>query len=422
MKRHWTHDELEAEWRVWPDEESLIKDKRGSTRIGFAEGTYTFTISSVNANGTTFVPLEPGPTITRTLQGEETATLGVSFVPAVPKASGRFIATQEEAFDDHSGLGLLKLPGGSVLLVGGATSSCEEFDPTKASFAHAGFLGIDQGTGTSSVILADGQILIAGGGHPEPSPAVALYIPTEKRWEPTAPMLSPRTGHTLTALKDGRVLAVGGSSSLNGQPLAMVEIYDSKKGTWTSVPGSLHTARLNHTATLLADGLVLIAGGRGSAGALSTAEIFDPTTESFTPVASTMASAHVGHVAITLPSGQVVMLGGAGSEGSALPIEVFDPESDRFTSPAHLLIPRDSLAATLLRDGRVLILGGQSEGGAIASTEIFNPADNTVRFGPNLSSTRQGHEALTLSEGQVLVLGGKGLDGTSRRNGDIYRP
>src|SRR5436190_23571104 len=89
----------------------------------------------------------------------------------------------------------------------------------------------------------------------------------------TGPMALPRKGHTATVLADGRVLIVGGQDGSG--VLSAAEIYDPVTQSF-QLAGSLAAARYGHTATLLADGRVLIAGGADATGPLSSAEIFDP--------------------------------------------------------------------------------------------------------------------------------------------------
>ncbi|PYV20386.1 MAG: hypothetical protein DMG24_22905, partial [Acidobacteria bacterium] len=100
-----------------------------------------------------------------------------------------------------------------------------------------------------------------------------------------APMNFPRAKHTATLLADGRVLVAGGVS--RGTASAAAEIYDPMANTWAAT-GPLMTARSGHSATLLADGTVLIAGGDSSGVPLSSLEVFNPASRTFTPTAATL--------------------------------------------------------------------------------------------------------------------------------------
>src|SRR6266481_6897297 len=116
----------------------------------------------------------------------------------------------------------------------------------------------------------------------------------------------PRTGHAATALADGRVLITGGRDNA-GIIVATVEVFDPANETSTAI-GTLNTARIDHTATLLADGRVLIAGGTSASGALASAEIFDPANPGtgFRVLSSTMSAARARHTATRLHDGTVL--------------------------------------------------------------------------------------------------------------------
>ena len=106
--------------------------------------------------------------------------------------------------------------------------------------------------------------------------AIATWVSasSSEQVKPLDNLAVPRTGHTATALSDGRILITGGRDT-DGNLVAASEIFDPETQA-SSASATLHTARVDHSATVLADGRVLIAGGTGDSGALSSAEIFDP--------------------------------------------------------------------------------------------------------------------------------------------------
>jgi hypothetical protein len=171
--------------------------------------------------------------------------------------------------------------------------------------------------------------------------------------QPTGSMSVTRHGHTATVLADGRVLIIGGLDASG--PLTAAEIFDPTQKTFT-LAGNLVGARYGHTATLLANGRVLIAGGHDATGPVATAEIFDPTinlavTNTFRLLAATMGAARAGHTA-TLRSDGTVLLAGGDTAGTA---EVFDPATETFYTPLlPMATPRFGHTATPLAQVSIL--------------------------------------------------------------------
>src|SRR5213592_3139475 len=123
--------------------------------------------------------------------------------------------------------------------------------------------------------------------------AIATWVSasSSQQVQPLDNLAVPRTGHTATALSDGKILITGGRDN-NGNLVAASEIFDPESQT-SSASAALNTARVDHSATVLVDGRVLIAGGTGASGPLSPAEIFDPANpeNGFQTVASPMTAA-----------------------------------------------------------------------------------------------------------------------------------
>jgi hypothetical protein len=117
-----------------------------------------------------------------------------------------------------------------------------------------------------------------------------------------------RNGHTATLLTNGQVLVAGGYPNTgNANDTASAELYDPHSGSF-SATGSMADKRNHHSATLLLDGRVLVAGGVHMPGA-NTAELFDPASGTFSP-AGTMATSRVLHTATLLSAGRVLVAGG----------------------------------------------------------------------------------------------------------------
>src|SRR5258705_9364054 len=148
---------------------------------------------------------------------------------------------------------------------------------------------------------------------------------------PTSSMTTARSLHTATLLPNGQVLLAGGASS-SDRALSSAELYDTGSGTFRSA-GTMTTARRLHSATLLPDGRVLIAGGDRDGGALASAELFDPVTGIFSPTGS-LRIARSGHTAILLATGNVLVVGGYGTRAypEVAPAEIYDSMSGTFSA------------------------------------------------------------------------------------------
>jgi hypothetical protein len=142
-----------------------------------------------------------------------------------------------------------------------------------------------------------------------------------------------------------------------------------------SATGSMAVARGYDSATALADGRVLIAGGRNDSARLASAELYDPATGKFSPTGS-MAHARDSHTATLLSDGRVLIVGGLGA-GTSLAFlasaEVYDPASDSFSPAGTMAVGRAQHTATLLADGGVLIAGGVNDSGPFASADLWRP-------------------------------------------------
>jgi len=207
------------------------------------------------------------------------------------------------------------LPDGRVLLVGGfgATifpTSAELYDPKTGKFSPTGSMAAARYQHTAT-LLADGRVLIAGGLGREginstPLASAELYDPTTSTFGSAGSMTTTRVGHTATRLSDGQVLIVGGGST-------SAELYDPKTGKF-SPTGSMATLRLGHTATLLSGGRVLIVGGVEDTSATTTStdlvpEMYDPSTAKFSPAGS-MTMYRSAHTATLLSDGRILVAGG----------------------------------------------------------------------------------------------------------------
>jgi hypothetical protein len=309
------------------------------------------------------------------------------------------------------------LRDGQVLLAGGwqyngPTSPPTYFDtaelwnPATGHNSATGSMAIGRNRHTAS-LLADGTVLIAGGWGGdwagEMLASAEIYQPASGTFTSTGSLATARYDHTATVLPDGQVLIAGGIA--DGQPIAAAELYDPLRGVFTAT-ASLIQPRWGHTATLLDNGTVLIVGGRQSADAhLASAEIYDPANGAF-HLTGNMSEARFGHSATHLGGGRVLVAGG--QTELALPLdssEIYDRASGTFTMAARLRTARSGHSATLAAC-QVLIAGGWSDLGVLTSSELYDDQAGEFRYGGDLAAPRSQHSATVLFDGTVLVAGG----------------
>ncbi len=299
----------------------------------------------------------------------------------------------------------------------------------------------------AAVTLHDGRVLICGGTSNANVGGVLdsaeIFDPIAGTFTPTGSMTVGRQGHTATVLPHGEVLITGGTRNIGFRAqLASAEIYDPNSGTFHAV-GSMSTPREGHTATLLRDGRVLIAGGSPNGiRTTATAEMYNPRTRSFIQIAPMGVPREV-HTATLLKNGKVLIAGGGrGGMPNGYIVydtaEIFDPISNTFsTIPAHMRVDRVGLEAALLDDGRVLLAGGKSSriqgpfGGNLISfaplntAEVFDPESSTFRSVGQMQRPHYLGVANTLENGKVLITGGwtaiGGLIG-GERAADLFDP
>jgi hypothetical protein len=299
---------------------------------------------------------------------------------------------------------------GRVLIAGGtdassSLASAELYDPASQMFAATtGSMTVAR-TGHSATLLANstlpnyGKVLVVGGG----SQTAELYDPAAGTFTATGSMVALRLGQTVTLLQNGQVLIAGGE-------MASAELFNPSTGTFTAT-GSMTVSRSGHTATLLPDGRVLIAGGVQDVGpgtvpippypGVASAELYDPLTGTFTATGS-MSDGRTGHTATLLADGTVLV---TGTDNTA---ELFSPGAGAgtFSVAGELLaMGFGGTTATLRNDGTVLVAGGLG-GVSSATANLFAPESGGFVATGSLITARDGHTATRLVDGTVLITGG----------------
>jgi N-acetylneuraminic acid mutarotase len=317
------------------------------------------------------------------------------------------------------------LQNGKVLLAGGENgqgllSSAELYDPATGTWTYTGSMNAMRFRHTAT-LLPNGKVLVVGGivirsdGSSDVTASAKLYDPSTGAWTPTGSMNAARNGHSATLLQDGKVLVAGGNNHDGWEgwnDLSSAEIYDPATGTWTPT-GSMNAARSSHTATLLQNGKVLVAGGvvmfsNGGWSAGYSAEIYDPATGTWTPTGS-MSGARSGHSATLLQDGKVLVAGECPMWScDTFTAELYDSSTGTWSLTGSLSTVLEAPSATLLQDGKVLVEGGSDEVSTVNSAELYDPSTGTWTPTGSMSGARVSQTATLLQNGKVLVAGGRG--------------
>jgi N-acetylneuraminic acid mutarotase len=329
------------------------------------------------------------------------------------------------------------LQDGRVLADGGifafgtpanSVSTTALYDPTQNSWftsgsqAHAGYYA-------ASGVLANGQVLVTGGSVLQGSGLLTalttadVFNPSTDLWTAAAPMSTTRQQHTATALPSGDLLVTGGNygsgyAGVSNDVLNSAELYNPTTNTWSSA-GTMSSPRYEHTASLLANGMVLVAGGNNLVGTcscttfVSSADLYNPATNSFTATGA-LLTARYAHTATVLANGMVLVAGGFGGATSTLqsggaPLasaELYNPTTGAWTATGSMTTARMNHTATLLPSGEVLVAGGYTGTATTATAELYSPTTGTWTAVASMSTPRQSQGAALLSNGTVLIVGG----------------
>jgi len=306
------------------------------------------------------------------------------------------------------------LPNGTVLVAGGSfgVGSAEIFTPATGLWTPT--TGFTTARGDhSATLLPNGRLLAAGGSNGTIFASTEFYDYASGSWAPGPAMSFGRFEHAATMLPDGRVLVVGGQ---NGPVLATAELLDVDLPSWTAGP-NMGIGRTESSLTLLRNGKVLAVGGVGQ----NTAEVYDPGAGAWTPTANNLSAQRWRHTATLLGDGTLLVAGTVVSISAGNTAEIYDPGTNAWSPTSSMSIDRNWHTATLLPCGEVLVVGGETVGSVIlASAERYNPKTKLWRPTAPLATGRWKHTATLLADGRVLVTGG--FNGGQLSSAQIYDP
>lgn len=325
------------------------------------------------------------------------------------------------------------LPNGEILVAGGnsngAQNSVEIYTVSTDLWRSGGTMNTARGDHTAT-LLSDGRVLVAGGYNGSAAVATAeIYDPATGNWSATAMLNMARYEHTATLLPTGHVVVIGGISS-TFEALDSAEIYDPATNSWSFAAGVMAMPRYAHTTSLLTNGTVMAVGGLtddDEEGELSTGtvEIYNPQTQLWSS-ATGLTGSRYAHTATVLENGKVLVAGGielTTNRTWLASAEQYDPATGVWSSAGSITIPRSGHTAAPVIGSRVLLVGGLNSGGRLASNELYDPATNTWSVRNDLINARNGHSATALAESNlILVAGGSGINGASLASVELYDP
>ena len=267
------------------------------------------------------------------------------------------------------------LKDGRVLVTGGRdenyapTFSSEIFDPESGTWEIYEDMS-RQRHKHISIVQPDGSVILIAGSGPSRSLAdVELMDPINDILEVLSPTLEEHSDHAAISLDDGRIFVSGGVRLLDEVVTSVgAEIYDFKTNTWTKT--SLQSRRTSaHTLTLLKDGKVIQVGGFSGGSSDNRVELYDSITDEWLEV-PVMNKARMLHTTSLLDDGRVIAVGGTSRAGNMIESEIYNPETQMWIQSGNMVEARASHTATILSDGKILIVGGTNTNSGIC--EIYD--------------------------------------------------
>lgn len=379
--------------------------------------TFTATVQGTPNTAVTWSVMEG-------LSGGTITSLGVY---TAPQSLGTFhVIATSQADSRFAGSAVVDV----VPLAVSVSPPADTLGPLGTRMFAANVVGPNQAVTWSIQEDPNGGLITSGGDYTAPQTLGTFHVVATSQADSTAsglgvvtvvasgftlgnPMDQTRAEHTATLLPDGRVLVAGGTSS-TGCSLSSIEIFDPMSNSFSDA-GAMSVGRAGHTAIALSDGRVLIAGGSTcAAGTLASAELYDPTSGTLASTGN-MTTPRLFQTATLLQNGRILIVGGEYPEGSEFSMgsaELYDPSTGTFTATGSMQKARVGHSATLLQNGKVLITGGYTPAcsGCITvpdnTAELYDPGTGTFAPTGIMPGPIAWHTATLLPSGLVLVAGG----------------
>jgi len=306
-------------------------------------------------------------------------------------------------------------------------------------FAYTGSINnTNPTTGKKCVKLLNGNVLLTGGESADYKTffRCEIYNVEEGTWADAMPLVAHRYSHTITLLQNGNVLVTGGKYRYNNGETTVYqsscEVFNHITGKWALV-SSMTTPRSNHTATLLEDGRVLVAGGLTTSGvATNSCEIYDPNLDTWVTTTS-LNTARYDHKDILFTAGlnsnKVLIVSGKTSSVTCTnTCELYDSKAKTWSYTGSLVTGRTDFICEKLENGLVFVATGFDLSNPLSSVEVYGRENSstwttfasilTARYGATGTLITTGEHA-----GEILICGGyNSTTSTYLDTNEFYNP
>jgi len=282
-------------------------------------------------------------------------------------------------------------------------------------------LNIDR-RGHAMVELPNDNVLVSGNAVDSIQSSCEIYEMSTGEWRNTTPMNIPRAHHNLVLLNSGKVLAIGGWREQS------CELYDPVTETWTMTDSIPAFRSFGQSITTLKDGKILVTGGDyidtvlWDVVYLDNLDIYDPNTDKWS-IGAPMKISRSWHTATLLNDGRMLVAGGYNDSLEINECEIYDPQNNTWVTVSPMMVKRHTHAAILLNNGNVFVSGRSSLAPWSKSCEVYNVDENQWSSVADMWEYRSRHSIYYLTGiNKLLILGGDNLPPTDADTWEIYDP